>query len=193
MGRVDEHFVGHCKSREGPACRSLRAAIGDGERRAARLSVKETDRNSESGNERAATGRRDVRYWNAAVPIRSNLLRLEHELQTVVDGSIWRRRNLRRVLTVSATPAPAALCCRHMRRSGKLRLPCSLRASGSLIVRIGRPLMAPQRIECAVRLRSSLSGDPRGGRAGCPDGTQPEHLPSASLLKAADAELASRL
>jgi hypothetical protein len=28
-----------------------------------------------------------ARRINAAVPIRSNLLRLEHELQTVVDGS----------------------------------------------------------------------------------------------------------
>jgi hypothetical protein len=28
-----------------------------------------------------------ARRMNAAVPIRSNLLRLEHELQTVVDGS----------------------------------------------------------------------------------------------------------
>jgi hypothetical protein len=33
------------------------------------------------------------RRMNAAVPIRSNLSRLEHELQTVVDGSVVGRRD----------------------------------------------------------------------------------------------------
>jgi len=50
------------------------------------LSVKETDRKlrarlTEIG---APAG---ARHLNAVEPIRPNLLRLEHELQTVVDGS----------------------------------------------------------------------------------------------------------
>jgi hypothetical protein len=62
--------------------------FGDGERRAAHLSVRETDqelRERQKDSDRPG----DMRYWNAAVPMRSNLLRLEHELQTVVNGSIW--------------------------------------------------------------------------------------------------------
>ena len=50
------------------------------------MSVKETDpelRAQQTDIGPAAGARR----MNAAVPTRSNLLRLEHELQTVVDGS----------------------------------------------------------------------------------------------------------
>jgi hypothetical protein len=39
---------------------------------------------------------------NAAVPIRPNLLRLEHRLQTVVDVGASRRRDYSQVLTASA-------------------------------------------------------------------------------------------
>jgi hypothetical protein len=61
--------------------------FGDGERRAAHLSVKETDQ-GRRGRQKNSGRPAGMRYWNAAVPMRSNLLRLEHELQTVVDGSI---------------------------------------------------------------------------------------------------------
>jgi hypothetical protein len=58
---------------------------GNGESQTARFSVKETDR-QRRGREvdvDPAAGRRQV---NAALPMRSTFLRLEHELQTVVDG-----------------------------------------------------------------------------------------------------------
>jgi hypothetical protein len=64
----------------GTPCRN-----GDEVQRAASLSVKVTDRilRARQTNIVSPAGRRCM---NAAVPIRPNLLRLEHELQTVVDG-----------------------------------------------------------------------------------------------------------
>jgi hypothetical protein len=59
---------------------------GDGGRRAARLSVKETDRKLRV-QQTAIGPPAGERHLNAGEPIRPNLLRLEHELQTVVDGS----------------------------------------------------------------------------------------------------------
>jgi len=58
---------------------------GDEVQRAASLSVKVTDRilRARQPNIVSPAGGRRM---NAAVPIRPNLLRLEHRLQTVVDG-----------------------------------------------------------------------------------------------------------
>ena len=59
---------------------------GDGGRQAARLSVKVKDRGHrvrQIDSDLTA----GARYMNATVPIRSNLSRLGHELQTVVNGS----------------------------------------------------------------------------------------------------------
>src|ERR1700757_3360299 len=74
-----------CKSLEGwPAAHSVpeRRRIG----RAASLSVEVTDgvHRGQAENVAPAAARRT----NAAMPNRSNLLRLEHSLQTVVDGDV---------------------------------------------------------------------------------------------------------
>src|SRR6185295_3589429 len=74
-----------CKSHKGcPAAHSVpeRRRIG----RAASLSVDVTDGalRGQTRNVASASARR----MNAAVPIGSNLLRLEHRLQTVVDGDV---------------------------------------------------------------------------------------------------------
>jgi hypothetical protein len=50
------------------------------------LSVKETDRKLRVRQTEIGPPAGE-RYLNAGEPIRPNLLRLEHELQTVVDGS----------------------------------------------------------------------------------------------------------
>jgi hypothetical protein len=65
---------------------------GDGGRRAAHLSMKETDRKLRARQTDIAPVAGE-RRMNAAVPIRSNLSRLEHELQTVVNGSVVSRRD----------------------------------------------------------------------------------------------------
>jgi len=78
------------------ACRN-----GDEVQRAASLSVKVTDRilRARQPNIVSPAGGRRM---NAAVPIRPNLLRLEHRLQTVVDVGASRRRDYSQVLTASA-------------------------------------------------------------------------------------------
>jgi hypothetical protein len=58
---------------------------GDEMQRAASLSVKGTNRTLRARQTDIASSA-GARRMNAAVPIRSNLLRLEHRLQTVVDG-----------------------------------------------------------------------------------------------------------
>jgi hypothetical protein len=58
---------------------------GDEMQRAASLSVKVTDRTLRKRQTDIALSAR-ARQMNAALPIRSNLLRLEHRFQTVVDG-----------------------------------------------------------------------------------------------------------
>jgi len=125
-----------------------------------------------------------ARCLNAAVPIRLNLLRLEHELQTVVDGSASRRRLLLWVLTVSAAPlrqqpSPPARAPR-----GQFRMPCSFKGIGLDFSSASfGASSAPERIESLVRLCPRYRfGSRRGGRAGCPDGTQPEHLTVSHLF-----------
>jgi hypothetical protein len=58
---------------------------GDEMQRAASLSVKGTNRTLRARQTDIASSA-GARRMNAAVSIRSNLLRLEHRLQTVVDG-----------------------------------------------------------------------------------------------------------
>jgi hypothetical protein len=65
---------------------------GDGGRQAAYLSVKKTDRKLRA-RQTAIAPAAGERRMNATVPMRSNLSRLEHELQTVVDGSALSRRD----------------------------------------------------------------------------------------------------
>jgi hypothetical protein len=74
----------------------------DGSCRAGRLSLKGTDqefreRHADTGSPACA------RRSDAAVPVRLNVLRLEHELQTVVNGGMAPPQ-LPWVLTISATP-----------------------------------------------------------------------------------------
>ncbi len=64
------------------ACRN-----GDDVQRAASLSVRVTDRALRE-RQTDIVSLAGTRRINAAVPIRSNLLRLEHGHQTVVDGSV---------------------------------------------------------------------------------------------------------
>jgi len=71
-----------CKSHEGRRA-ALFVPKRRRTRRAASLSVKGTDRVLRSAGSVVPAG---ARCMNAALPIRSNLLRLEHRLQTVVDG-----------------------------------------------------------------------------------------------------------
>jgi hypothetical protein len=117
------------------------------------------------------------RRMNAAVPLqRSNLLRLEHELQTVVDGSAWRRRDYSQVAYgIGDTAAGSALICCRTRARGQSGCPAPLRVSARLLRPHRSARLAPERIESGVR-RSRFFGSHRGGRAGCPDGTQPEPL-----------------
>jgi len=115
-----------------------------------------------------------LRRMNAAVPLRSNLLRLEHELRTVVNGSASSCRDYSGCMRYLRH----RLGCGNRRRHAaarKVRLPCSLRVSGSLVRPRAQRAGAPERIESGVHLRSPF-GSRRGGRAGCPDGTQPEPL-----------------
>jgi hypothetical protein len=151
------------------------------EGRRARLSVDETGRKLRARPSKLAR-RSGERGSHAATSIRSNFaLRLEHKLQTVVDGSAWRGR--------------ASLNCSRYRQSGpgsvslsahaphdKCRLPYSLRVGVSSFRSVG-PLLAPERSE-TVRSNPTFGWGHRGGRAGCPDGTQPEPLTvSPSFLR----------
>jgi hypothetical protein len=61
------------------------------------------------------------RRVDAVVPMRSNLLRLEHELQTVVGGGLLGPAAILALLTVSRARALAAHRCPHVHH-GKPRL-----------------------------------------------------------------------
>ena len=132
------------------------------------------------------------RHLNAVEPIRPNLLRLEHELQTVVDGSALSRRDYSERSRYQRRPG-STYRCRRVRCAVSSGCPAPLRASGSLL--------HPNRWAhyCAgtdrkLRPPSPANGSHRGGRARCPDGTQPEPFDRQPyLLKAAGTELASRL
>ena len=71
---------------------------------------------------------------DAAAPLRSNLLRLEHELQTVMVGGALSRRDYSQCLrhlqyrTGNASHAGTA-------PRGRFQLPCSFRVSACLFVR----------------------------------------------------------
>ena len=101
---------------------------GDEMQRAASLSMKGTDRTLRARQTDIASSA-GARHMNAAVPIRSNLLRLEHRLQTVVDGDGWAAAILlsrRYSATRPRRHTPPA----HVPHR-RLRLPCSFRASAA--------------------------------------------------------------
>lgn len=156
------------------ACRS-----DGGERRTARLSGNETDRKSRARQaeltcEEPAAAATPRRFRLNLKAFREEL-RLEHELQTVYGATALGA--LPRVLKPTAPhdergrnelPAPAS--------RARLRLSSSLRVSASLAC----PTVLPRtgagggRKRRPPRSRHHRWGDRRGGRAGCPDATQPE-------------------
>jgi hypothetical protein len=104
---------------------------GNDMQRAASLSVKVTDRILR-GRQTAIGSSVGARRMNAAVPIRSNLSRLEHKLQTVVDGDAGAAAISLKCRRLSATRLR-----RHSSPSvhaphGKFRLPCSFEGISSL-------------------------------------------------------------
>src|SRR5262249_33184509 len=117
-----------------------------------------------------------ARYVNAAEPIRSNLLRLEHKLQTVVDGGDIKPPRYCKADDTERDPRRRVPPVYVLRR--RLRLPCSFKGvGGQLFVRIN------------ARESAGVDRNPRSPavfpwktsrrtRRG-PDGTQPEHSPSA--------------
>jgi hypothetical protein len=154
--------------------------IGGGGRRTDRLSVNETDRKfrarqtdaTAEGPDGAATPRRfrpnlNV-FWEDS--------RLEHELQTAYGAAarkappraLGRRRHHAMQRNSSELPTPAL--------RARLRLSSSLRVAASLAC----PAVLPRtgagggRKRRPPRSRHHRWGDRRGGRAGCPDATQPE-------------------
>ena len=134
-----------------------------------------------------------ARRMNAAVPIRSNLLRLEHELQTVVDGSACAAG-----ITLSAHGIGDTASAAHMPPAraplGLLRLPCSFKGIGLASSSVSVGALLRRNGSKAASASTPAIGSHRGGRAECPDGTQPEHFDRQPyLLKAAGTELASRL
>jgi hypothetical protein len=72
---------------------------------------------------------------NAAVPIRSNLLRLEHRLQTVVDSDAWRRRDQSFVLAAFGDTVSAAHIAAARAPHVASRLPCSFKGIGGFLFR----------------------------------------------------------
>jgi hypothetical protein len=106
---------------------------GDEIKRAASLSVKVTDRilRARPTDIVSSAG---ARRMNAAVPIRSNLLRLEHRLQTVVNGGAdaaaisLRADGTRRPLRLRTSPPARA-------PHDEFRLPCSFKGIGGSLFR----------------------------------------------------------
>src|SRR6516225_2184505 len=140
-----------CKSHEGwPAAHSVpeRRRI----LRAASLSVEVTDGVLRGRAKHVVSA--SARRVNAAVPIRSNLLRLEHRLQTVVDGDGWAAAILLSRRYSATRPRRHMPPARVPHR--RLRLPCSFKGvGGQLFVRPHQKRAeAPERIETRVRLRS---------------------------------------
>ena len=125
--------------------------------------MKETDRKRRALTEIGASA--GERQSDAAAPMRSNLLRFEHELQN---------RGGRRLGAAAIT----LKCSRHRRRrlamdkvphgaARSFRLPC--------FRSIGR--RASRRADLMTRVRRlPIIGNHHSGPAGCPDGTQPELL-----------------
>jgi len=158
---------------------------GDEVRRAAGLSMKGTDRTLRARQTNIASSA-GARRMNAAVPIRSNLLRLEHRLQTVVNGdagaaaislSCW--RHLATPLRLQPSPPIRAP---HF----EFRLPCSFKGiAGCSFVSMSAPV-APKRSKAGLKTRARLRFHRRFGTiaAAVPDaltgqiGISPSATPS---------------
>jgi hypothetical protein len=150
-------------------------------RRAASLSVEVTDGvlRGQARNAASASARR----INAAVPIRSNLLGLEHRLQTVVDGDGWAAAILlsrRYSATRPRRHTPPA----HVPHR-RLRLPCSFKGVGgasSSSASEARESAGMDRNPRSPAVSLSMVAPWETSRRTCrgPDGTQPEHSPSAT-------------
>jgi hypothetical protein len=171
---------------------------GDEIRRAASLSMKGTDRILRvppTDVVSPAGGRR----INAAVPIRSNLLRLEHRFQTVVDSDAWRRRDQSLVLAAFGDAVSAAHIAAARAPHVASRLPCSFKGIGGFLFRpYCQRHLAPKGLKAGIETRARLwfhhrFRNHRGGRAGCPDGTNRNIRRQRPLHKAAATELASYL
>jgi hypothetical protein len=100
---------------------------GNGGRRAARLSVKKMDwerRGHQAEIDPPASGRQ----VNAAMPVRSNFLCLEHKLQTVVDGGFDAAAITLGAHGIGGRFGSTSRCRRTPH--GKLQLPCSFKDIG---------------------------------------------------------------
>lgn len=131
-----------------------------------------------------------ARRMNAAVPIRSNLLGLEHRLQTVVDGDGWAAAILlsrRYSATRPRRHTPPA----HVPHR-RLRLPCSFKGvGGQLFVRIRSARKRRNGSKPAFACGLSFQGRHRGGRAEALTGHNRNIHRQPPLHKAASTELAS--
>src|SRR5208282_3216758 len=130
------------------------------------------------------------RRMNAAASIRSNLallledLRLEHELQTAMGGSAGRHRNFSIAYGIGATPSQVHLAPGTCLTPEAPVVPFS-RVSASL----ARPavigaFLAPEGFSKAASavVPVVFSGSQYGGRAGCPNATQPEPVTVSMLF-----------
>src|SRR5580704_2908467 len=156
-----------------------------------------------SGTTSAAVGvdRTAGERGNVAVPTRSNLgfrwegfsledfspedlspedLRLEHELQTVAGGSARRCRDFFRLLTASARHCSGSVVRHwHARRARGSGCPLSRGyrrrfARSAVFGAFWRHKSSKHEFESDIRPGSRFSGSHFGGRAGCPNATQPE-------------------
>jgi hypothetical protein len=142
----------------------------------ARLSVDETGRTL-----RARRNKLDRRSGEGdghpAASTRSNFaLRLEHKLQTVVDGRAWRSRDSLLDAHGIGEAAPTAEPAVGTRAARQAPAALFLKGIGVSSSRIRRPVVgAGAERNRPQQPRVSVWGH-RGGRARCPDGTQPEPL-----------------
>jgi hypothetical protein len=157
--------------------------IGDGGRQAGRLSVNGNGSEISNAQSGIAPRWREQR-WNARASIETNLnfhgedLRLEHELQTVsAERQRARRyRGFSSVLAASAlSRAGSSVFAADTRIARGFRLSSSSRVSASLTCP-PPPRWLPEgvRKRRPPRSRHHFWGDDPGGRAGCPNATQPE-------------------
>jgi hypothetical protein len=141
----------------------------------ARLSVDETGRTL-----RARRNKLDRRSGEGgchpAASTRSNFaLRLEHKLQTVVDGRAWRSRDSPRCSRYRRSGPDGGTRCRHTRRTASAGCPIP---QGYRRLIVSHPSARCWRRSGAKPSAATprFAWGHRGGRARCPDGIQPEPL-----------------
>ena len=164
-----------------------------------------------SGTTSAAVGVDRPAGDSVAVPTGSNLgfrwegfsledLRLEHELQTVAGGGARRCRDFFACSRHRRDTVPAALLATGTRVAREapavlflkgIGVACSFRR---LSAHFGAARVSKQEFETRRPPSFPVFGSHLGGRAGCPNATQPEPVTVSTFLhKAPHRELASRL